>query len=230
MVTMTNPVGTSVDVDLTADVVAAIPDQGPRPTCAAWSVTGAHEALCAERPPEPLAPEALWRSCVQRGAAGAAGALLTDIGRSLAEDGQPPLAVWPYDASLGAGSQDPPSAAERARWRRAQLVEIALLHDGVEPALEAALGARRPVVIVLELTDSFFECRPDGELSVPSITAPTGGYHAVLVIGASTRLGTRYLRIKNTWGPAWGEGGCAWMPLGYLEAFVVQAFIVSEQI
>lgn len=176
---------------------------------------------------EPLAPEPLWRRCTQLGQTGPDGVLLLDVADALGLVGQPSLALWPYNAGLGHGTEEPPPAVGPEPWLTAGFAGLKLAHDGVEDEIEAELGRGSAVVLVVELTHEFEYPEPDGRIRLPSLRSPAGDYHAVLVVGAADVSGSRHLLIRNSWGDGWGLGGHAWLPLAYLEAFAVQAGAVQ---
>ncbi|MDR1265528.1 MAG: C1 family peptidase [Propionibacteriaceae bacterium] len=171
------------------------------------------------------APEALWWYCHQRGWASANGLTVPDVIAALRDSGQPGLALWPYDPGLGAQTEDPPAPAEAARpWDRAELVRLRLAQDGVEAALEDNLAAGRPVLVGLQVTDQFYAPDADGRVELPDAKAVVHGGHAVTVVGAATLPGYgRHLLIKNSWGPDWGAGGYAFVPLDYLKRWGIDA-------
>lgn len=219
-------------VDLRSLVRGAIRDQGPRPLCVPLSVSAAHQAArarLAAAVPEALAPEPLWAHCMQSGRVSPLGTTMTAVGTALADLGQPPLGVWPYNPALGVGTEMQPAAAAIASWYKAQAIELPLAHDGIEDLLEDVLASSVPVVVVIEVTREFENATATGEISVPSIRSPVGDYHAVVALGAATNADTtlRRLLIHNTWGDGWGAGGYGWLPLDYLIAFAVQAAIVD---
>ena len=220
-------------VDLRRFLDPVLTTQGPRPLCVPIAVSAGHEAWRAAHAPagelpEPLAPEAIWWHCSGSGQTSAAGVLLLDAGSALAQAGQPTLATWPYDPSLGSGTQPPPTAVGKPPWHTAQLSELALAHDGIEDQLEDTLAAGMPVVLIVEITNEFDFADADGHISVPNLRVPPGGYHAVVVVGAATHpsLG-RLLLIRNSWGEYWGAGGYGWLPVPYLIAFAAQAAVVQ---
>jgi hypothetical protein len=172
---------------------------------------------------EALAPESLWRRCSQLGQTGPDGVLLHDVADAIGVVGQPSLALWPYNAGLGPGTEEPPPAAGPGPWLTAGFAELQLAHDGVEDDVEAELARGSAVVLVIEMTDEFEDPEPDGRIRVPNLRAPAGDYHAVLVVGADDVSGNRHLLIRNSWGVGWGSGGYGWLPVAYLEAFAVQA-------
>jgi hypothetical protein len=67
--------------------------------------------------------------------------------------------------------------------------------------------------------DSILEA-PPGE-NVP-------GKHAVLVVGATEEgEGVEALKIKNSWGHNWGQGGYALLSRPYLDAYGICAHVIG---
>ena len=219
-------------VDLRHLLASAVRHQGPRPLCVPFSIAAAHEATrlqMGEPGAEMLAVEPLWQHCLNNGQAGHGGTTLTAGREAVLAKGQTAEAWWPYNDTLGAGTEPEPAAATHAAWYKAATVETPLAHDGIEDLIEDALAVVLPLVLVIELTQEFEVATADGEIALPALTAPVGDYHAVLALGAATSTdGTsRRLLIRNTWGSGWGAGGYGWLPLDYLIAFAVQAATID---
>lgn len=203
-------------------------DQGARPVCVPFALSLAHEAAAASSPDPAMAPEAIWWRASTLAQVSAGGMLLKDAGEALTTTGQPPLNNWPWNVLLGAATEPPPPAAGAPPWRTATMVPLALAHDGIEDALENALTAESPVVLVVEVTTEFENATADGLIGVPDIRSPAGDYHAVLVVGATTDPDHgRLLLIRNSWTEYWGAGGYGWLPIDYLIAHAVQAAVVE---
>ncbi|WP_276806283.1 C1 family peptidase [Mycobacterium nebraskense] len=197
--------------------------QGPRPTCLACAIAAAHEAERVMQVFE-AAVEPLWWDLHRHGQAGPDGALLTDAAASLGRVGHCASTHWPYNTSLGYRTEDPPDVAGTPPWRIASAILFAPAHDGIEDAVEEALANGHPVVAVIEVTDAFrHPQQPDGFVPVPPIRAASGGYHAVLVVGAWTDpVYGRVFLIRNSWGDWWGAGGYCLLPVAYFQDFCVE--------
>jgi hypothetical protein len=208
-------------VDLTCRIASPVPDQGPRPTCVPCTIAAAHEA---ERDTFHAAIEPIWWQLHQWGLASEDGTTLDAAGRALPHSGHCGADLWPYDETLGFGTEPPPPNAGTPPWTCANLVDIELAHDGVEDEIEDQLAAGHPVAVVLEISDGFQDPDPDAYIATPDITAPADGYHAVLIVGAWTdSLHGRVFLIRNSWGEFWGAGGYGLLAVEYLVAFGVQA-------
>lgn len=223
-------VGATLDCDLRHLLGKDVPWQGPRPLCLPFAVSGIHAGARSSTGTdvEELAAEALWRDCVRNGKASAGGTTLSAIDDALTNSGQPPASVWPYNSTLGAGTEDPPSAAAAAAWHKRELVPVSLRHDGIEQDMQDQLARGRLVLAIIELTAEFWSAAPDGTVAVPPVTAPPGDYHAVIVAGVGSRQPgphTAFL-IRNSWGSRWAAGGYAWLPVAYFRDFAVQAAVI----
>jgi Papain family cysteine protease len=209
-------------VDLSDNITTPVIQQGPRPTCVPCALAGAHESERSAHAFQP-AVEPIWWDLHSRGIAGPQGALLTDAVVSLTQVGQCSSAHWPYDSTLGFGTQDPPTAAGTPPWTQANARIFKPAHDGVEDEVEDRLAAGHPVIAIVEVTDEFRYPETDGFVSVPPIRANTGGYHAVLIVGAWTDPDHgRVFLVRNSWGDRWGAGGYCVLDVGYLIAYCVQ--------
>lgn len=208
-------------VDLRPMLAPAI-DQGVRPLCIPIVVTAAHEA-CRERPPEPLAPDALWSQCVADGTASREGTTLQAVGNALREAGQPTLADWPFNNAISHEAASIPPAAQASVWYQADLASLPVANDGVEDEIKDTLAGGFVVALLIEVTTEFERAAPDGAIAVPPLTAPQSSYHAVLAVGARTHEQVRVLLVRNSWGSGWGAGGYGWLPVDYLIAFGARA-------
>jgi hypothetical protein len=230
------PAETPPDVDLRPYLGPTVLDQGSRPTCATFATSACHEAVTAHRngvdpaaqdptPVEHYAPEAIWWYCTQQGWAGANGLTIPNVMAAVADSGQPFLSAWPYDATLGDGTEDPPAAAEAARpWDRAEFRRLALAHDGVEAGLEATLASGYPVLLGVQVTNEFYSPDAQGRIEVPASRSRGLGGHAITAVGAATLPGWgRHVLIKNSWGEGWGAGGYAFLPFDYLRNYAIDA-------
>jgi hypothetical protein len=219
-------------VDLRSLFSSSIRDQGARPLCVPFSIAGAHEATRSRlvtAGAEMLAVEPLWQYCLKNGNTTDSGTTLTAGEEAVRAKGQTAASYWPYNDSLGSGTEPEPAAATDATWYTAGIIGMRLAHDGIEQLTELALAGGLPVILVIELTQQFEQPTHQGEIAVPPLNAPDGDYHAVLVVGAATSDdGTsRRLLIRNSWGPGWGAGGHGWLPLDYLIAFARQAAAID---
>ena len=219
-------------VDLRHLLPLSVREQGPRPLCMPFSVSAAHEAArtaTAGVPVEELAVEPLWQHCVKVGAASHNGTTFDAVADAAETTGQTTELVWPYNDTLGAGTEPTPTIATAGSFQTAVLFGVPLSHDGIEEHVEDTLTVGLPVVLILELTAEFDMPGADGEINTPPITAPLNDYHAVTAVGAATNTDgtTRRLLIRNSWGPGWGAGGHGWLPYDYLVAFAVEAGAVD---
>jgi hypothetical protein len=219
-------------IDLRTYLTGGAPSQGPRPLCVPFSISGVHEAtrsFSMNAPPDALAAEPLWQSCVSNGSADHRGTSLVAVGQAVRSSGQTSERVWPYNPSLGSGTESTPSAASSSSWLTASLIDVPIAHDGIESAIESALSIGLTLALVIEITPEFERPMPGGEVAVPPLASAPGDYHAVIAVGAATNsLGTsRRLLIRNSWGVGWGIGGFGWLPCDYLISFAVQAGVLD---
>jgi hypothetical protein len=89
--------------------------------------------------------------------------------------------------------------------------------------IQGAILAFGPLVIALTWDDAWFTPRSDGTLPAPRGTSAGG--HAIKAIGWDARG----LRLRNSWGSTWGQGGDCYLPWAYLPR-VWEAWKAVDQI
>lgn len=195
-----------------------------RGTCVAFAATAGHELVRAEA--IGLSEEFLfWAAKTFDGQPAEDGTTLVAASEALAQLGQPPMALWPYDEtrdSKNAGYAPAPGVTEKALERRlgpaARLVPTALL-------IRTAVNDGAAVVLGLLLHREWFAVPPDGRIEMPqSPVAPIGG-HAVLIAGyidGEGEGGGRFW-VRNSWGSGWGAAGYGLLPYEYVDKFSVGA-------
>jgi hypothetical protein len=177
-----------------------------------------------------LAVEPVWQHCVDAGTAGPGGTTLAAAGSAIESTGQTSENVWPFNPTLGSGTELTPPGLTSADFRTAVVISVPLQHDGIEDAVEQSLGLGLVVSVVVEVTAEFDDA-PAGQIAVPDIAGPLGDYHAVLAVGVATNAAvtSRRLLVRNSWGPGWGANGHAWLPYDYLVAHAVDAAAIDPQ-
>merc|ERR1719333_884970 len=108
-------------------------------------------------------------------------------------------ASYPY--SSGTGTR---GTCKHSCTPVATLTGIVDVPPSDQVALKAAV-AKQPVSIAIEADKSAFQLYKGGVLSDPSCGTKLD--HGVLIVGYGTDAGKDYWKVKNSWGPTWGENG-----------------------
>lgn len=203
---------------VTPDVLAALPDQyivspwapiqnqGPEGTCAGHAAKGwadHHELrLCLNRM---RSARDIYEGARIIAPVNGEGAHLRAICKWLAKEGACEERLWPYIADLK-GAPAPGAAESRKTCRALDYWRVS-----TEVAeLRAQLKERGPLLARIETCEGFRT--PRGGAPIVRRGAEGGG-HAILVIGWNEKA--RTLRIRNSWGRTWGDGGYADLSYDY---------------
>lgn len=214
------------------DRQSPIKDQGRRGACVAFAATAGHEMLRADG--EDLGEEFLhWAAKQRDGLPGATeGTTLAAAAGALAELGQPPEDLWPYDDTRDqwALTYRPPDGADAAAALRR-------LRDGhpLDPtptALRDALNEGLAVLLGIRLYATWYAPSPEGRIGLPAPGAVALGGHAVLLVGydAGDTATSGHFIVRNSWGGEWGAGGYAYLPYAYVEAHGLQAWGLAQRV
>jgi hypothetical protein len=195
-------------------------DQGPRPTCLAFAVSDSHAAVREDW--EPLSCEYLYYHAIRRDGSGPEkGAKPSAILAAVENDGQPAEVGWPYFAKLpDAANWLPPADVGEVFRRTGETI------GGSFNEAWSLVAAGRPAVICMTLSDGFY-------LPLKGIVDSTeppevARRHAVIAVAAGKRDTFRFLLVRNSWGPEWGEAGHAWISETYLAPRVIRILALKE--
>jgi hypothetical protein len=217
----------SAAVDLSA-LLGPVRDQGHRSTCLAFAATAAHELARLRRRGDPrptLGEELLYWRCKEIDEDVEPGTAPASAIEAICNPGQSDANLWPYEGGRdeSGGSWMPPSAAlDKAVVRRGSMSEI-----NTDPvALRKALEAGHAVILGLDLWEEFYAA-PAGAVGVPVEEDLLGDGHAVALVGFSLD-GT--FRIRNSWGPTWGEDGLASIEEAALSVAALGAWMIEDDL
>lgn len=208
-------------VDLRASL-GPVRQQGPfRGTCLAFAVSAVHEPTLDHV--DQLCVEVLYWGAKQHDGDPRPGTTFEAANKALTRWGQPPEPFWPYDpfrTDTDGSYQPPADAIDPANCHSAELTPITIDAS----AIRAAIDADTPVAIGAPTWPGLR--RPaGGHLANPGSAELDGEYHAMVVVGY--RLDTNELLLRNSWGPAWGDEGHAWIPFGFVTDHVIAAWQIG---
>lgn len=205
---------------MTVDLHSLLPpvrDQGRRGTCLSIAVNDGHHAARFE--PPALSIDYLHYQAVQRdeGSSINGGVSIEALRQALVEVGHPSESECPYSMEPRP-SEWVPADPQGDVWRR--VTAEAAPTWGV---VHSTLSAGRPIVIVLSITDEFFEPL-DGVVS--DTAGDSRARHAVL--GVALHTTENRVLVRNSWGEEWGVNGYAWVSATYLQARCVALITFGE--
>jgi len=189
------------------DEQTPVRDQGPRPTCAVFAVTAAHEWK-SDNGLDLSEEWCLWSAKRLMPAIGEATTVAAGLD-GITADGHALEANWPY-GSPAYPAQPPRKAAEEARkrpgrWKSLGLASIAEIRDGLDAGWAIILSLRFVV-------DAWYRASGDGAVDAPPGERISGG-HAVLAVGITED--DEAIEFKNSWGADWGDGGYGYLTSTY---------------
>jgi formylglycine-generating enzyme required for sulfatase activity/C1A family cysteine protease len=84
-----------------------------------------------------------------------------------------------------------------------------------------------PVIIALEVTDSFKKAR---DVWIPKTGEDGEGGHAICVVGYDDAKYGGAFEVMNSWGEEWGNGGYTWISYATFGEKVVQAWVINDDV
>ena len=115
----------------------------------------------------------------------------------------------------------PPSAQAHENAANRKITAYRSLY-GIKQVKECLAFRQQPVMIGMEVYESFEQMSKDGKLKIPKPGEACLGGHAVLVVGyvdntfpcLSSSKG--YFIVRNSWGSQWGDKGYFYMPYEFV--------------
>jgi C1A family cysteine protease len=203
-------------VDLTAQM-PPVYDQGELGSCTGNSIAAGFQF---ERMKQKLAnwvPSRLFIYYFERLMEGTvnedAGAQIRDGIKVIATNGVPEETLWPYNPTEFAIK--PTTAA--IQFAEAHKATQYMRLDGTKLSeLKTCLAAGYPFVFGFTVYPAFEseEVAKTGVCPMPDLTTQPVGGHAVLCVGYDDASQT--FRVRNSWGPDWGQKGYFTIPYAYL--------------
>ena len=160
------------------------------------------------------------------------GAYLRTTMKSMVLFGVPPESTWPYDISR---FDEEPSAFCFAYGQSYRAMKYYRLDPaGTTPAallnaIKNSIAGGLPLMFGFTVYSSIPGIGAGtGDIPFPAATDKVEGGHAIVAIGYDDKrkIGstTGALKIRNSWGAAWGEDGYGWLPYAYVERELADDF------
>ena len=221
-------------VDLRADFPPVI-EQGPLNSCTAATAAALIGYFEKKTFGWVTSPSIMFLYKVERnllGQSGDTGAFLRTAMQALRAFGVPPEKVWPYQAALLDVEPAPFHYAFAANFKATHYFRLDTVDtkpDVLLRRVKTALSLGLPPMYGMALFNSLDSAGP-GEIPFPGPFDVQQNLHALVAVGYDdaktiSRIDPRTgqplfsvgaLRVRNSWGPQWGEGGYGWVPYDYV--------------
>ncbi len=192
-------------------------DQGQLGSCTANAIAAALEFdQIKQKLPQVFAPSRLFiyynERAIENTIDSDAGAMIRDGIKTVANQGECPEDLWPYD--IAQFREQPPDNCYQVAAQHQ-----ALLYQSVAQNLnqmKGCLAAGAPFVFGFTVYQSFEtnQVTQTGIVPLPGPDEPVLGGHAVLAVGYDD-ASTRFI-ARNSWGTDWGMAGYFTIPYSYL--------------
>jgi C1A family cysteine protease len=222
--------GIKKSVDLTA-WCSPIEDQGSLGSCTANAGVGLIEYYERRAFNEHLDASRIFLYKVTRKLlhwAGDTGAWLRTTMKAMVLFGIPPEEYYPYDISKFDNEPDAFCYAFAQNYQSIKyyrLDTVNLAPDQLLARIKNFLAAGFPSMFGFTVYNFGNE---KGEFEFPGPNDRVQGGHAIVAVGYddNRKIGKDKgaLKIRNSWGTAWGEGGYGWLPYAYVEAGLADDF------
>lgn len=139
------------------------------------------------------------------------GASLHDAMSSMVKYGVPHESLWPYNVSKFTVKPSKPVWSD-AYWHA---IKRGLSVTQNLKAIKTCLASGYPIIFGFAVFDSFDETvAKTGIMRMPKENEDISGGHAVMAVGYDDT--TKMVKVRNSWGSAWGKNGYFFMPYEFI--------------
>jgi C1A family cysteine protease len=232
------------DLPARVDLRASFPPvfaQGPLNSCTAATAAALIGYFEKKALGRDVSPSVMFLYKIERnllGKNGDTGAFLRTAMQALRAFGVPPDKAWPYRADLLDAEPAPFHYAYAANYKAThyfRLDDDGTSGDELLARARASLAGSIPMMFGLALFSSYSSAGP-GEIPLPSGFDTKIALHALVAVGyddgktistydamtGRTQITGGALRVRNSWGPEWGDGGYGWLPYDYVRSGLTQ--------
>jgi C1A family cysteine protease len=201
-------------------------DQGQLGSCTANALGGAFEFEQMKQNLEVFTPSRLFIYYNERKIEGTipvdSGAALSDGIKALTDLGACKETSWPYDIRKFTVVPPPSAFKEASDHQILASKRVPMTINGFKTMINMGYPVAFGFTVFPYMESQ--EMATSGILKLPDTHEDPLGGHAVLCIGYSDTMqsadgqSTGFLKIRNSWGPSWGQQGNFWMPYDYVTA------------
>lgn len=137
------------------------------------------------------------------------GAYLRDVIKGFAKYGSCSELDWPYDEFLVNAK---PSDDAYVKGEHTKAIQYYSLDTTILDEMKNCIASGHPFVFGFNVYTSFFGSWVD-TMPIPGVKERLEGGHAVLAVGYDDSR--KAVKIKNSWGIDWKDGGYFWMPYDF---------------
>jgi C1A family cysteine protease len=215
-----------------------VEDQGALGSCTANAAVGIYEYFERRAKGEFVDGSRLFVYKTSRNLlhwTGDRGAFIRTAMGALVLFGVPPEEYWPYDVTQV--DVEPPAFCYAFAEDFKAIQYVRLDPIGTAPAdvvhrIKTYAANKFPAMFGFTVYSSIDQAAAEGKIPLPGAGEKVQGGHAVVAVGyddamvvtnhASGASTTGAFRVRNSWGPEWGQGGYGWLPYDYVSAGLAQ--------
>lgn len=153
---------------------------------------------------------------------GDTGAYLRTTMQAVVLFGMPPEEWWPYDIATFDHEPDPFQYAYASNYKALQYVRLDAPGETPKATLDAIKSTLAAGYVSMFGFTVYNSLDWKADIPFPTPGDKVSGGHAVLAVGYDDQRKCRgtsskgALKIRNSWGPAWGDQGYGWLPYEYV--------------